>query len=95
MYIYTVTGHLQDHDAYLDNFTKTNIENFWIKIYIIKYYILEYYLWADLVAVENGVRWSQHFSFYTVQTCPVFLSSLWLKMPNKKTNYQTVSLIED
>ena len=40
MYIYTITDHLQDHDAYLDNFTKTNIENFWIKIYIIKYYIL-------------------------------------------------------
>ena len=34
VYIYTVTG--QDHCVYLNNFTKTNIGNFWIKIYIIK-----------------------------------------------------------
>ena len=37
VYIYTVTG--QDHCAYLNNFTKTNIGNFWIKIYIIKYFL--------------------------------------------------------
>ena len=31
MYIYTITDHLQDHDAYLDNFTKTNIKIFELK----------------------------------------------------------------
>ena len=32
VYIYMVTIHLQDHYAYLDIFTKTDVGGFWVKI---------------------------------------------------------------
>ena len=40
VYIYTVTVHLQDHCAYLDIFTKTDVGDFWIKMYKIEPFFL-------------------------------------------------------
>ena len=43
-----VTVHLQDHCAYLDIFTKTDVGDFWVKMYKIEHFfffcILEDYL---------------------------------------------------
>ena len=39
MYIYTITIHLQDHCAYLDIFTKTDVGGFWIKMCKIEHFL--------------------------------------------------------
>ena len=39
VYIYTVTIHLQDHCAYLDIFTKTDVGGFWIKMCKIEHFL--------------------------------------------------------
>ena len=39
VYIYTVTVYLQDHCAYLDIFTKTDMGGFWVKICKIDYFL--------------------------------------------------------
>ena len=51
--IYTVTIHLQDHCAYLDIFTKTNVGVFRLKcVKLSTFCILKDYSWAGLVASE-------------------------------------------
>ena len=39
MFIYTITVHLQDHYAYLDIFTKTDVKGFWVKICKIEHFL--------------------------------------------------------
>ena len=39
MYIYTVTVHLQDHYAYLDIFTETDVGGFGIKMCKIEHFL--------------------------------------------------------
>ena len=39
MYIYTVIVHLQDHCAYLDIFTKTDVGGFWVKMCKIEHFL--------------------------------------------------------
>ena len=54
MYIYTVTVHLQDHCAYLDIFTKTDMGGFGLKcVKLSTFCILEDYLWVGVVALYN------------------------------------------
>ena len=38
-----VTVHLQDHCAYLDIFTKTDVGDFWVKMYKIEHFFFFLY----------------------------------------------------